>query len=318
MRGNTKIVQWLGIVIALVALFATVLGLFLQFRPKSRELTAQVLASDELTAVANIRDLTAQYTYMGKEVDHLWKVTVSFINSGDQTIVGEGQQKTLIRDGVLLAFPEGTEILNIEEEAKDFPVTVEKEDTNHFKLKFSQWREGERVTLAFYVSASGPIADPLLPMVETRDIVDGDVLIGDLRATAVPPQRSLVDRLPDPIRIPAMVLGYPSLFFGPLFLLLVGTWGVIDGLRLDLWKRRNMSEFAKYIEGLQRILPSEKELFISKPYKLPSSLWADFKGEKLSVTSSPFDSLLAAATIGPLAFLMALSSALVLASAIQR
>lgn len=173
MRDNAKIVQWLGILIALVAMLATVLGLFFQFRPKRRELTAQVSASDELTSVANIPGLTAQYTYMSKEVDHLWKVAVSFINTGDQTIVGEGPQKTLIHDAVVLAFPESTEILNIEEEAKDFPITVAKEDSDHFQLKFSQWRVGESVTLSFYVSSSKPIAAPLLPIVETRDIVDG-------------------------------------------------------------------------------------------------------------------------------------------------
>lgn len=317
MGENSKILRWLPIIIAIIAMVATVVGVWRELRPSKREITAQVLASNELTSVANVPNLRAHYTYLWKGVDHLWEITVSFINSGEQTIIGEGQQKTLIQDGVLLAFPEDTEILNIEEEAKDFPITVAKEDMNHFKLKFSQWREGERVTLSFYVAASEPIAAPLLPIVETRDIVDGDVVISELRVPAVSRQQLLIDRLPDPIRIPVVLMGYLSVSFCILALFLVPL-EVPKSFRLHQWKRRNMSEFAKYIEGLEGLNPHEKQLYLRQPYRSPGFLWTRFEGEKLTITNALFDSLLTAATMGPVVFLIFLSSALLMASAILR
>lgn len=145
-----------------------------------------------------------------------------------------------------------------------------------------------------------------------------DVIISDLRAAAVSPEQLLIDRLPDPIRIPAMVLGFASVGLTNVVLFVIGTVGVVEGLQLEQWKRRNMSEFAKYIEGLKQLGPSEKKLYVRQPYTLPKFLWAAFEGEKLKITTALFDSLLAAVTIGPLLFLMALSSTLVLASAILR
>ncbi len=125
--------NWMTIIATLTILGITAYSVL---RSENPELTVHVLASDELTALADIKYLSADYQYRGSKVANLWKVSLSIINSGNKTIIGEGTQKTLIRDGIYLSFPSETMILNIETEVNEPSTRNEQTDSNNIKIIF--------------------------------------------------------------------------------------------------------------------------------------------------------------------------------------
>ena len=141
---------------------AVILILAIMLIPEKTEVTAQILSCGELTKYSPIAELKGHFTYAGEDVAHLWKLTVKLINSGDKTIVGEGNQKNIIGEGLNFVFPDDTRILNIEEEANTFQSTITQPEPNQIQIQFRQWRSGEYSITCFYVASDKPLdADPL-------------------------------------------------------------------------------------------------------------------------------------------------------------
>ena len=157
-----------SMVVGLVALLATVVSVGIVLRAEKTEVAAQVLANDELTMYPAVAELKGYFTYADEEVAHLWKVRVKFVNSGDKTVIGMGNQKNILGEGLNFVFPDDTRILRIEEESETFQSNVEQMEQNHFQIQFSQWRSGEYRIESFYVASDYPLNENPCPTTTTR------------------------------------------------------------------------------------------------------------------------------------------------------
>src|SRR5262249_15929780 len=131
----------------------------------------------ELTAVSQVPGLTSNFMFQQKQVVHLWKVLLNCINSGTETLIGDGPHSTLIKESIAFEFPNDTEILNSEVVRSDLPLAVEQKKPYEITLKFSQWRPGEQASFSLFITSKNVQTSPLLPRTTTRDIVDGKILI---------------------------------------------------------------------------------------------------------------------------------------------
>jgi len=273
-----------------VGLVALVIGLLSYFGKEKAEVTAQVLACDELTTYHP--ELEAKFTYAGEEVMHLWKLKVNFVNSGDKTIVGEGNQANILGEGLNFVFPDGTRVLRVEEETDTFECSIVQTNSNEFQIQFSQWRSGEYMIGSFYVASEQPLTVDPCPAVPSRDIIDGDTIVENLTEKGPEERMSLIDRLPTGMSMFGKIMGLVILaIFAIVGVIFVGT-GWKPALRLRKWKARNLGSFIKYLDQVEPPLSDEdKQGFKKQPYRLPEELWANFEGEKVPVKRPSFDSI---------------------------
>jgi len=282
--------NWL---VGILAVVVAIVGLAIMLIPEKTEVTAQVLSCGELTEYSPIAELKGHFTYAGEDVAHLWKLTVKLINSGDKTIVGEGNQKNIIGEGINFVFPDDTRILNIEEEANTFQSAIMQPEPNQIQIQFRQWRSDEYSITCFYVASDKPLdADPLPTTPIIRDIIDGDVIIEDLTETRPEERISLIDRFPRPISITGKVIG--GIFAGVLAIIFVimVPWGWKDAVPLMMWKRQHLSNFLNYLDQVEPKLSEQRKQALKKrPGRLPREFWPKFKGPKVPLKSPMFDSI---------------------------
>jgi hypothetical protein len=294
-------------VAGLVAVAIAVLQL-LQMRPPQRVITCLVPSSSELTAVARSPDLSAAFTFRGKNVEHLWKVTLDCTNTGDSTIVGEGQGKNILQDSILLSFPENTSILASEVDSKDptdLPVIPSVIPPNTVSLTFSQWRKNERVVLSYYVETPANVPR-VTPRSTRRDILDGFVSVSEVRGTdeVANDTRWISPRLPPNLR--ALVDGVGRSFAAVLgaLVLLISVFVTVESVQYFLWRRSNQSKFREFLGTLpeSKISASDRQKYDNRPDLMPKSLWVGFEGTRIPVDNviAPTVVLLSAWVIGGL------------------
>ncbi len=107
--SSLALITYVSFIIAVVGI---VLSFFFFSTGQSKpELTLQAISNDNLTIQPDITGLQGNYTYFREPVAHLWKVKISIVNTGNQTLVGEGSQSDVLGDKIDFQFPEGVEIL---------------------------------------------------------------------------------------------------------------------------------------------------------------------------------------------------------------
>lgn len=282
-----------SVVVGLLALVVAIVGVVIVLPSEKTEVTAQVLASDELTKYSSVAGLRGSFTYADEEVTHLWKLRIQFVNSGDKTIIGTGNQANILDEGLNFVFPDDTRVLRIEEEASTFQSTIVQPKPNHVQIRFSQWRSGEYTIISFYVASDEPLdADPLPTTPIIRDIVDGNVLVQDL-TEEIPPERvPLIDRLPRAISTFGKIAGGISAGVIIVGLLVFVIWSWKNSIGLSTWKRRYLSDFFDYLREIEPKLSRQtKQRFREKPYELPSELWDKFEGQKAPKSDMVFDNI---------------------------
>jgi hypothetical protein len=272
----------IGTVFTLLAFIVAILSFVIQVSKKKFEISAQVITSDELTFFAPEADLKARYTWGGEEVAHLWKLRIRFINSGDKTIVGKGPLQNILNDGISFIFPDKSRILRIDKEYENFQNEVIQTKLNKFQIRFSQWRSSEYTIINFYITSEEALEKSLFLTVPSRDIIDGDVLIQNFIEKKPSERLFLLKYLLGRFSSVAKTIGFFTVSLILLAFLLVIFIGWAEYIKLIRWKTNYTLDFNKYLDTLAPPLSIEyKELYIQKPYKLPESLWKNFKYQPL-------------------------------------
>lgn len=270
-----------GVVVSVLALIATIVGVIIVLRSEKTEVTAQVLACDELTKYSPVAELKGSFTYLGEEVAHLWKLKVKFINSGDKTIVGVGSQTNVLGEGLNFVFPDDTRILKIENEADTFDSNIMQPKSNQLQIQFSQWRSGEYRIESFYIASDYPLDENPCPTTTTREIIDGNVVIQDLTEERPHERLSVIDRLPRVISTPGKIIGGVSAGGLALAFIIILAWAWMDTVKKLMWKRRYLSHFRVYLNQVEpKISKRRKRLYMEMPEVLPDELWTTFEGKK--------------------------------------
>lgn len=280
----------LNIFIALLSLIVAITFGIFQFRPKLREITCNVTSSNELTSISQVPNLTSEFTYNQKKVTHLWKLTLVLINTGNETIVGEGQHSLLIKGGIYLGFPENTEILNIEPPDGNLPLTVEIVQPNIFVIKFPQWKQDERANLSIYVASQIEQQTPLLPQVMSRDIVDGSVLVTN-NTNPISPPKNLIERLP----VWGQILIKVLLSFLCGIATILGFYAlpddVITYIRFKRWRDRHGEGFNTFVNQQSDLSDERKEYYRRNPQLFPNDKLNTFTGNKPPKNYSYYSSI---------------------------
>jgi hypothetical protein len=309
-----KLYKALMLVAALVGMIATVWSVILQFRAKRAEVTVEIRAMEELTPPNKLPDLSATFSYKGQLVDRLWKVTLNLVNSGDKTLVGEGNQKTLIADDVTFAFPAGSNLLDLIVIRQDFPASLVQKH-NAMSLKFTQWRKSEALAVSCFVATSSENKPPR-PFAEGRSIIDGDIVVRDVSGPIANPKRGILDYLPTPIATPTRAVGSLSAAIWGCILFMLGLLLFRDFVRIKAWKRRQQSKLQAFLSE-NPVEPSRHQSYLRSPNLMPAKLWAAYPGEKidLSFVTTDFGSPSVVTVFAIL--LMTLGAATVLVAATQ-
>lgn len=279
-----KLYNTLMLVAALVAMIAGVWTVALQIRSKRAEVTAEITSMEELTPPTRLPDLSATFTYKGQPVDHLWKVTLNIVNSGDKTLVGEGTQKILMGDNISFEFPADCRLLDTIVVRKDFPGALH-QSQNSIAISFTQWRKLESFSVSCFVTrppgARGSIHPPI-PTAQGRSIIDGDILIRDISTPVKNAKKPLLDYLPAPLAIPAKAVGAISIAVWGGLLVGFGFFLFRDLVRTKWWKRKHLAEFQTFL-ATQQIEPLVQRSYLNNPTLVPKNLWTAYPGKKLRV-----------------------------------
>lgn len=328
---HKKSYELIAVAIGVLTLAAALVSIVFQARAeKKRELTCNLTSNTELTSVSSVPGLASRFTYYDKPVARLWKISLNYLNTGNDTLIGQGPHINLMGDGVLFAFPSDTEILNFEVINNDPPVDVQiasrgGSDTvanqagalapNMFKLRFQQWRSGERFNVDIYVAAERPKGLPLLPAALSRDIVDGTIVVKNSLVDVGQTNRPTMDRLPAALSVAVKFL----LSMISLALAIFGVFyvpkGALNLWRMASWKRKHLAEFAAYIKGLADLSEPMKERYITSPDIAPQSVWEGYPGEKPKAGVKSvllFSNISELLSIGSVAMVLGLASAVYL------
>lgn len=286
------------VTILCLALAAIIIGIvsYIELkRAKKTEVSAQVISSEELTFYTPEAELSASYKWSGEEVTHLWKLRIKFVNSGKITIIGKSNQKNIINDGINFVFPDNTRILRIQMEDEDFTNIMKKKEINQLQIQFSQWRSGEYALASFYIASEEPLDRDPFPMVpKIRDIVNGEVVVQDLRDRKLGEPLLYIDRAPKYISISGKIIGWgivAAVALGSFVLFIGGCIAIAQLCQIAWWKRNHLSEFTKFIDKIKPPLTNEKkEEYSKKPFILPAKHWDKFKGQQIPVKNIMFES----------------------------
>jgi hypothetical protein len=290
-------------IIAVFSLVVAIVSVVVQLRTKTLKLNCNVLSSNELTSVSEVPGLSSQFTYNKKKVAHLWKVTLNYINSGNETLVGVGQHSSLIGDGLSFSFPSQTEILNYELISNDLPITIDQFPPNGFKVKFSQWKPDEKATISLYVTSSSAQTSPLIPSA-TRDIVGGTIIITNAIDSTDSKRRSLMDRLP--IGFAILIKTILSLFCLLVFFLAFYFFpiGLIGLMRRRYWTKYHLSQFKTFLQSQSDLTDGAKKNYLKEPRTVPEDIWTKFQGHRYPREASPSFDILSEAIIFTAGFLL--------------
>ena len=146
-----------------VGLIIAAAGLYIQLRPQVTEMHIEFLSAEELTLAPTLSGLVGSYTYLGTEVEHLWRIQSIWTNSGDTTLIGSGPSANILGEGIILPFPAGTRILDVQVDVDEPVVTLSTVDSNKIQASFAQWRSSEILTADFLVSADAAMDEFPLP-----------------------------------------------------------------------------------------------------------------------------------------------------------
>lgn len=264
-----KLLQRFGVIIALLASIATIVGLLFEIKSEKRLIDLQIISADQLTQLPPVSGFEGEFTYNDVPVEDLWKVRLQFVNSGDVTLIGKGGASSLMNNLIQISFPGNTKILSVGVSSKVQTLfNVTQSDTNMIEIEFSQWRPGESFEIELYVSSSSILESPPLPRVLDRPIIDGDIQLIDFTVKEAAQARPAIDYLPKYFALAGRI-------FGGILAIMVGLYSLgylvifspFSFLRAQYWKSKYLASFQKHLNRIK--LPTkDKKVLLETPWLL--------------------------------------------------
>lgn len=162
-----SIANILGFACTLISIIVGCVTLYFYIRKDNPKLEVTTYSEQLITQQRNIDNLKATYVYKDSlEVNNLWQSKYVIRNVGKKTIVGQGENSTLIDDGIRFSFPDSVKVLYCDITNN----TIDAKNINN-SITFKQWRSNE------YVEISTLIESVECPQfkINDRDIIDADV-----------------------------------------------------------------------------------------------------------------------------------------------
>ena len=147
--------------------------------PDATELSYIVARNALLTEVPEAEGLVGEYYFEDLRIEQLWQLEIRVVNTGNRTLVGQGQIANVLGSGLAAEVPAQFRILRADMYRNDPVASVVLDGEQGLVLSFAQWQSGEVVELVLYVEAIllTTTAEPELTFAE-RQLVDGRVIRG--------------------------------------------------------------------------------------------------------------------------------------------
>ena len=286
----------LNIIVIIITILAGIAGIFsvyLQSTTNKPIIEIKIISSDKLTNLPNLDGLNANYTYNNKPVNSLWKLNYIISNIGNETIIGEGNNKNIIRSNIKFSLNNNFKILKID---------VSKEKENLFKINensiffsFLQWRPNENINLVIYAEQLNNKNVPIL-ITNDREIIDGEVKYSSLLDEINNNELTLFYQLPKMIQ--TVLWWFTVIVFGFVIVIMPFVWidSFIKYRNFNKWKREHKETYNQFINQL--IEGNHLKEYLEPNY-LPNSLWKEYPSKIPKIPDDNFKDM----TIGSIVFI---------------
>lgn len=287
----TKYLKNLALIMTIIAGIAAVIGLYAQYKENNPTLEIKNITKDKLTDLPRVEGLKAQFYYKDSLVHSLWKLNYEITNIGNKAIIGEGNNKNIIKESLTFHLPDNFKILELNLSQDSLPFELINVN-NKIKLKFLQWKPNETLNLVLYVEQLSVNAIPTLKMNE-REIENGIVNYTTLQ-NKIDKEQSLFDLLPRILQIILRWIGY--IFFGLIILVMPIVWigELVKYLKYKKWKS---TDYWMYEEWIDENIKAGKIDLHYDPQKLPKQYWNDYPYLKPVFSDNEFGSFTLGAVI---------------------
>lgn len=280
-----KLLKNLAMIITIIAGIATIIGVYMQYKENNPIIEIKDITNDKLTDLPKVKGLRAEFYYKDSIVHSLWKLNYDITNIGNKSIIGEGNNKNIIKEGIIFYLPDNYKILEVNSTQDDFHFEFSQEN-NKVKLKFLQWKPKESLNIILYVEQLNNKEMPTLKTDE-REIVNGVVNYASIQNKA-DKKKSLFDFLPNIMQSILRWIGY--IFFGLIIIVMPIIWisELIKYVKYKRWKKSNYWMYKEWID--ENIKKGTLNLHF-EPIKLPEQYWADYPYPKPIFPSDDFANL---------------------------
>ncbi len=288
-----KVIQKIGIILAILASLATLIGIYIQFfHKKTPEIELQVLNVEELSKSLNIEGFESHFIYKGDTVQKLWNIRFKLINSGQVTIISNGPSSNTLSEKIILEFEKESKIVNYNIEKNNSSILLSKLDSTDLSISFDQWRPNESVVFSVYVKALTTEYDLKFPKFQKRYLIDGDVNVVDYSKVQPQTLKPIIDYSSN---IVSNCIRYLLSAISCIAILLILFFVFGKNIRKLLihkkWFKTNHVIYENFLNDLIKQRPYIKEKIkdaSNKPWKLDIELWRDFPGHKYPFDEEPY------------------------------
>jgi len=243
----------ISLAIGLTGLVLTVISLL----PDATELSYIVTRNALLTEVPEAEGLVGEYYFDNLRIEQLWQLEIRVVNTGNRTLVGQGQIANVLGGGLAAEVPAQFRILRADVYRNDPVASVVLDGEHGLVLSFAQWQSSEIVELVLYVEAVSltTTAEPELTFAE-RQLVDGRVSRGTTTGDDQLRHTTLLDSIGGASAAAVRVIGSAIL----------GVLAAISGIALFLFCKDFLTaasaaaEVAEYSEAVSKWLSEHPEL----------------------------------------------------------
>lgn len=280
-----KFLKTVFTLISFAAALAGIVALYLQIQSKAPIIEIKNISSDKLTDLPNIEELKAIYIFKKDTVKSLWKFHYIISNIGDEIIIGEGNNKNIIKEDLKFTFNKGFKIIDYKLDKKDFPFDINYND-KRFEIKFLQWRPTEKFEIILYVEQLDKQKTPILTL-NDREILNGEIVYSNIYKV-IEKKESLFDKLPKSFQ--TILWWFGVSFFG-LFVVLMPVVIIAEIPKIYKFKKWLNNEKWMYDEWVNELIKQNKILEYKEPKNLPNYLWNEYPYPKPVYPDNDFKSL---------------------------
>lgn len=272
-------------IISFFAAIAAIVGLYFQTATPKPIIDVKTISTDKLTDLPSVDGLKALYTFKKDTVKSLWKLHYFINNSGDEILIGEGNKKNIIRNGVNFSISNNFRIIEFKVNKKNFPFQT-KQNNNTINISFLQWKPGENLDLVIYAEQLNNVQNPVLKINE-REIINGEVRYSSIYKE-IEKKESIYEYLPKPIQ--NVFWWFSIISFGLVFIICpIGF--LIELTKLVRFKKWKKELLWMYDEWVHTLVNDGKLDSYKRPEDLSYTHWLNYPYVKPTLPNKDFKSM---------------------------
>jgi hypothetical protein len=265
-----SILNTIVIITTILAGLAGIFGVYIQSTTNIPIIEIKTISSDKLTNLPNLDGLNANYTYKNKPVKSLWKLHYKLSNIGNETIIGEGNNKNIIKDNIKFSLANNFRILELHIPDEEYSF---KFHDNKILFSFLQWRPSENMNIIIYVEQLNNENIPTL-ITNDREIINGEIKYSSLLDEVNNNELTLFYQMPQLFQI--ILWWFSIILFGFIIIIMPIYWIglLIENRDFNKWKKEHKESYSQFVSKLIE----EKHLEeYHNPNYLPYDLWDKYQ-----------------------------------------